>query len=208
MQSIVDWVLRVIPDGDAGTVSAAAALLQAGAGIAVLYVTWRLTRITKQYADATDRMVLHLAVTENRRARPCVVLDFGADGNFVATNVGQGVAVNAFQINDLHAEKPSAGPLGSVQPGERLRVPGALQTELDRQLSDPFELRRFFVVAQPLGGGPWVASDNVMGRGKRISHTERDWTPSETQLKSLFPETPNEVLERMFDHARPDVPPS
>lgn len=76
LQSIADWFFGVLPDGDANTVSALAAALQAGAALISLAVTLSLLKLTRASVVTAKKIADYQA--DQVRPRLTAWLDYSA----------------------------------------------------------------------------------------------------------------------------------
>ncbi len=196
LQSIIDYVLWLLPDMDLTT-------LQALATVGTLIVTVILAKATKEYTAATMRMVQMQADDTTAKAVPLVLLDLGpraAQGdsfNYMARNVGRGAALNCFELDDLKTDDQDVRVLGALLPGREVLVPDALNERLQAQ-PQKLDKDAFYVVAQPAVGTEWVASVNRLDRNGRVSHEVAPWTPTAKLREKMRMITLDEQLSAYY----------
>jgi hypothetical protein len=180
-----------------------------------LLVVWLYTFAAQQQVEV-GREQHQLAVDQATAAsRPVVVIawtyvpppgpGFPAGWKYVVRNIGPGIAINTFYVEDLEAPDLTVVHLGALGPGDSIEVPEAIRTVLVGEENDALRRKRHVVLAQPVTGNTWVASGNLMQNGKRLSHRVKVLTLTQEQHQQLDRETPREYVHRNWPAIQADL---
>jgi len=148
--------------------------------------------------------------------RPCVVVEWRhtpapgpgvAPGwTYVAKNIGPGLAVTMVWISDLEAREPEVLHLGAIEPGGAIELPEQLVKGLNDERRDPINRQHHHVIiAEPLAGGLWTLSRNLMEATGRLSHQITTMTITEQRRQQIHRETLEVYVHRNWQAIRADL---